>query len=346
MLLPAPSSAFAAASGPGRAVVQSKVGLNVRSGPWLRDRVLSRLGQHKTVSISCRVRGQEIVGSVRRTTTWVRLTTGGYASDAFLSWSTRRASAPTCAALSVPAGTAVVNLSFPLNVRSGPATSHAIVGSVGSGAAVRPICRVWSQNISGDPVWYQLGVRRFVTAAFLRWPAGEPRLPWCGAAAPSAPSSNKAFLAAVIGPAQASARTWKVPASVTIAQAILESGWGRSPLAVTEHNYFGMKCFGDPGPIALGCSTYATRECSASRCYSTRDAFRSYRLVSDSFADHGRALARLPYYKTAMKYAASPDRFALELQRAGYATSPAYAAHLVGVMKDFSLYRYDVAPQR
>ncbi|NUO55329.1 MAG: sporangiospore maturation cell wall hydrolase GsmA [Hamadaea sp.] len=341
MLLPSP--AMAATAGPGRAVVQSKVGLNVRSGPHLRDRVLSRLAHHQAVSITCRVRGQQIVGSVRTTTTWVRLTNGGYASDAFLSWATRRASTPTCSALALPAGSGVVNLPFPMNVRSGPATSHAIVGSVGAAAVVRPMCRVWSQTISGNPVWYQLGVRRFVTAAFVRWPNGEPRLPWCGAAPPSAPSSTKAFLASVIGPAQASARTWKVPASVTIAQAILESGWGRSPLAVTEHNLFGMKCFGDPGPIAIGCSTYATRECSGKRCYATRDAFRSYRRVSDSFADHGRALARLSYYKTAMKYAASPDRFALELQRAGYATSPAYAAHLVRVMRDNNLYRYDVA---
>jgi flagellar protein FlgJ len=66
--------------------------------------------------------------------------------------------------------------------------------------------------------------------------------------------------------------------------------------------------------------------------------------VSDSFSDHGRALARLPIYRTARKYAATPDRFALELQRAGYATAPTYAATLVGVMRDYNLYRYDVRP--
>jgi hypothetical protein len=111
-----------------------------------------------------------------------------------------------------------VNLPFPVNVRSGPGTSHAIVSTLTG--SLRPVCRVWSQPISGNPVWYQLGVGRFVTAAFVRWPAGEPRLPWCGAAPPAPPSSNMAFLASVIGPAQASARAWKVPASVTIAPAI------------------------------------------------------------------------------------------------------------------------------
>jgi flagellar protein FlgJ len=48
-----------------------------------------------------------------------------------------------------------------------------------------------------------------------------------------------------------------VPASVTIARSILESGWGESDLSKNDNNYFGIKCFeGDPGPIATGCRTY------------------------------------------------------------------------------------------
>jgi len=336
-----PSPAFAAPASGGRAVVQSAVGLNVRSGPFVRDRVQARLAHHQAVSISCQVRGQQIVGSKRTTTRWVRLTSGGYVSDAFLAYSTPRSAVRPCSALSVSPGTALVNLPFPLNVRSGPGTTHAVVGTLAPATAIRPVCRTWAQYIEGNPVWYQLGVRRYVTAAFVKWPAGEPGLSWCGAGSSDRYASNAAFLAFAAGPAQAGARKWKVPASVTIAQAILESGWGRSPLTVNEHNYFGMKCFGDPGPVALGCTVYATRECSAQRCYSTRDSFRAYRSAADSFEDHGRALARLPIYATAMKYAGSPDRFALELQRAGYATAPTYAKKLTGIMKDFNLYRYD-----
>jgi Mannosyl-glycoprotein endo-beta-N-acetylglucosaminidase len=325
-----PSPASAADSGIGRAVVRSTVGLNVRSGPFLSDRVLARLANRKAVSIACRVRGQDIVGSARTTTTWVRLTGGGYSSDAFLSWTTWRDAVPTCS--SSPIAQLV-------NVRTRPTTAAPVVGLVDG--PIHPTCRVWSQYIEGNPVWYQIGVRRFVTSAYVRWPDGEPRPPWCGASPPATPASNEAFLASTVGPAQASARKWRVPASVTIAQAILESGWGRSPLAVNEHNLFGMKCFGGPGPIAVGCTVYATRECSAHGCYATRDAFRAYRRVRDSFEDHGQALARLPFYTTAMKYAASPDRFAVELQRAGYATAPTYAANLTGIMRNFNLYHYD-----
>ena len=49
-----------------------------------------------------------------------------------------------------------------------------------------------------------------------------------------------------------------MPASVTIAQSILESGWGRSYLTRRDHSYFGIKCFGNAGTIALGCRSYAT----------------------------------------------------------------------------------------
>jgi flagellar protein FlgJ len=135
----------------------------------------------------------------------------------------------------------------------------------------------------------------------------------------------------------------KVPASVTIAQAILESGWGRSPLTTQDHSYFGMKCFGDPGGIALGCSTYATRECDGSRCFGIRDSFRAYRKAAGSFADHGKQLSTLPRCATAMKFVASPDRFAVEIHKAGYATSPTYAKNLIAIVKQFGLYKYSSA---
>ncbi|NUT35589.1 MAG: sporangiospore maturation cell wall hydrolase GsmA [Hamadaea sp.] len=351
-LVPAPAlaapapAAVAAAASQGHASVRSAVGLNVRSGPGLTHKVLPRLAHRAAVTISCRVRGQQIVGSQRTTTRWNRLSTGGYVSDAFLAWSTSRSQTPSCAAPAVVAGgtpIATVNLKWPLNVRSGPGTTHKIVGELAAGARVPVGCRAWAQKISGDPVWYWIGPRRWVTQAFVRWTPSQPPLPWCGQAAPLLPAaSNAAFLSRVAGPAQTSARAWGVPASVTIAQAILESGWGRSRLTSHDHNYFGMKCFGDPGPLALGCSTYATRECDGDRCFGIRDTFRAYRNPTDSFADHGRALARLSIYKTAMKHAGAPERFAVELQRAGYATSPTYAKKLIGIMRDFNLYKYDV----
>ena len=285
------------------------------------------------------------MGSQRTTTRWDKLSTGGYVSDAFIAWSSSRAATPNCADGGAPA--ARVAVAWSLNIRSGPSTAHKIVGQLASGAKAPVTCRTWSQSINGDPVWYRIGPARYVTQAYLRWTPSQPWLSWCGQEPAETPAATNAkFIARVAPAAQASMRKYKVPASVTIAQAILESGWGRSPLTTQDHSYFGMKCFGDPGGIALGCSTYATRECDGSRCFGIRDSFRAYRNAADSFADHGKQLSTLPRYATAMKYAASADRFATEIHKAGYATSPTYAKNLISIMKQFKLYKFDAVSGR
>jgi flagellar protein FlgJ len=290
--------------------------------------------------VACHVTGQQIVGSQRTTSRWAKLSTGGYVSDAFLAWSTSREKVPNCADGGVP--TARVIGGIALNVRTGPGTNYKIVSRLAPGMTVPAGCRAWGQRIAGEPVWYRIGTGRYVSGRFVRWTPSQPQLPWCGQAAGDKPAtSNAAFIARTAPPAQASMRKYRVPASVTVAQAILESGWGRSALAAKDHNYFGMKCFGGPGGIAIGCRTYATRECDGSRCFAVRDSFRVYRTAADSFADHGKQLATLARYKKAMKYARDPNRFATEIHKAGYATSPTYAKSLIAIMKQFKLYRYD-----
>ena len=128
---------------------------------------------------------------------------------------------------------------------------------------------------------------------------------------------------------------------MTIAQSILESGWGRSGLTRRDHSYFGIKCFGTPGTIAVGCRTYATTECEGDRCFPTTAAFRAYRNAAGSFADHGNFLKVNSRYQNAFKYSTNPDQFAREIHKAGYATSPSYANDLIALMKQYNLYRYD-----
>jgi flagellum-specific peptidoglycan hydrolase FlgJ len=149
------------------------------------------------------------------------------------------------------------------------------------------------------------------------------------------------FIAAAVGPARASQREFKVPASVTLAQAILESGWGQSDLTRDDRNYFGMKCFGSPGRIAIGCHDYRTTECDPLTCWEIVDSFRVYRSATDSFRDHGRQLATLDRYAPAFAYTNDPDRFAAEIHKSGYATDPEYPTKLVALMTRYNLYRYD-----
>jgi flagellar protein FlgJ len=189
----------------------------------------------------------------------------------------------------------------------------------------------------------QIGEGRYVSALYVGWSAGIPWIPWCGQEPPVAAHDGTAgFIASSIPAAQEGQRQYRVPSSVTIAQAILESGWGRSTLTRDDHNYFGMKCFGSPGPVAIGCRDYATHECSGADCWATHDDFRTYRSTSDSYVDHGRQLSSMSRYAEAMNHTDDPDRFAREVHAAGYATSSTYADKLIDLMRQYNLYQYDL----
>jgi flagellar protein FlgJ len=152
------------------------------------------------------------------------------------------------------------------------------------------------------------------------------------------------FLRDTVAAARASQRRFGVPASVVTAQAILETGWGTSALARTAHNHFGMTCRdGRPGPYAMGCQDSPDRYCDDDGCRAGTASFRVYRSTADSFRDHGHQLATAERYAEAYAHRDDPDRFVLEMHRAGYATDPRYADSLKKIMRKFDLYRYDIA---
>ena len=70
-------------------------------------------------------------------------------------------------------------------------------------------------------------------------------------------------------------------------------------------------------------------------------AFRAYDSISDSFVDHGLFFVENGRYATAMAVKNDPKQFARAVNQAGYATDPAYASKLIGLMDRYDLYRYD-----
>ncbi|CRK60866.1 Flagellar protein FlgJ [peptidoglycan hydrolase] [Alloactinosynnema sp. L-07] len=157
--------------------------------------------------------------------------------------------------------------------------------------------------------------------------------------APTA-SADEQYLALAEPAARAVAAEFGVPASVAAAQSILESGWGRSALAVDDRNYFGFKCkTSGHGPIAIGCREYPTTECDP-ECLPAVAIFRVYASMTDSFRDYGRHLTTSPYYADALPFAADPDAFITEVAKR-YATDPEYAAKVIRLMKTYDLYRMD-----
>jgi flagellum-specific peptidoglycan hydrolase FlgJ len=147
------------------------------------------------------------------------------------------------------------------------------------------------------------------------------------------------FIASIADAAVESADRTGVPASVTIAQAILESYWGSSRLAHEANNYFGIKAQTRGG--TAGSVSFSVWEVIAGRNVVESQAFRAYTSIADSFVDHGLFFVENGRYSGAMAARDDPRQFAREVNRAGYATDPSYASKLIGLMDRYDLYRYD-----
>jgi Mannosyl-glycoprotein endo-beta-N-acetylglucosaminidase len=151
-------------------------------------------------------------------------------------------------------------------------------------------------------------------------------------------ASQQAFINEIAPGAVAAQQRYGIPAAVTIAQAIDESGWGRSELATQDHNLFGIKGTGPAGSVVRSTQEYVNGE-----WVTTSASFRSYHNVSESIADHTRLLATAPAYQQARADRNMPDAFANALTGV-YATDPSYGSNLIALMKLYNLYRYDAQP--
>jgi hypothetical protein len=157
---------------------------------------------------------------------------------------------------------------------------------------------------------------------------------------PSSANERQTFLDAAIKAARADAAQTGVPASVTVAQAILESDWGRSLLARDANNYFGIKAMGSLGTD--GVVWMPTGEFDDDgQAYETVSAFRAYKSLTESVADHDHMLRTASRYAAAMQLRNDPKQFAQQLAEAGYSTDPEYADKLVALMDSYDLYRLD-----
>jgi len=160
-------------------------------------------------------------------------------------------------------------------------------------------------------------------------------------------SKEQAFIRKVSLAAMESMEQTGTPASVTIAQAILETGWGKSQLSSKYHNYFGIKGRGPAGAVDM-----RTNEVYSGRTVRINAHFRVYNNMAEGFNDHGTMLARMHRYGDAYAQCRDCDlspkekanAFAQGLQEAGYATDPKYAQKLTYLMKRYNLYQYDQFP--
>lgn len=122
-----------------------------------------------------------------------------------------------------------------------------------------------------------------------------------------------------------------VPASISLAQGIIESRSGMSKLAVNNNNHFGIKCF--------------SKQCGKGHCSNFtddthKDFFRKFKSPWESWRAHSQLLASGRYTKL-KKYGRDYRKWAYGLKSAGYATDRTYAEKLIGVIERFNLHKYD-----
>lgn len=148
------------------------------------------------------------------------------------------------------------------------------------------------------------------------------------------------FISSVLPGALESYKKYKIYPSVTLAQAILESGWGKSGLTKKANNLFGIKSSSAWKGESINMKT-AEYTKSNSKYYINAD-FRKYPTLADSIIDHAKFLnENSRYAKHGVFTAENSSKQAFALQRAGYATSPIYAVQLISLIEKYDLDRYD-----
>jgi flagellar protein FlgJ len=251
-----------------------------------------------------------------------------------------------------------------------------VLGKLRGGRQITITCQVNGPAANGSggrsAIWDRItyGSRRAYVADAVVDTGGTAQLvaPYCGAPGPvravqpgttsgacsiTSPvpldppfTSHSAFLKAAVPGAQTSDRETKVPAAVTLAQAILESGWGR--FSAGGNNYFGIKAQAtktpgvyDWGTLGRGCVLRKTQEEVRHRLQYEIAAFRAYKGLRDSIRDHGVRLRSNPVYAKAFDHTEDDTRFAKEIARY-YATDSSYAKKLIDLIARYDLDRYDV----
>lgn len=142
----------------------------------------------------------------------------------------------------------------------------------------------------------------------------------------------KAYVKQYAKYAQAEMTKHGIPASITLAQGLLESDAGESKLAVGNNNHFGIKCF--------------SRTCKRGHCTNYtddthKDFFRKYKTPAESFKAHS-TLLQSSRYKFLYEYRSNDYvSWAKGLKKAGYATDPNYAEKLINLIRELDLDGYD-----
>lgn len=143
-------------------------------------------------------------------------------------------------------------------------------------------------------------------------------------------ATYQAYIAQYATTAQVQMQRYGIPASITLAQALLESAAGQSVLARKANNHFGIKVTSDwKGPYIVQDDDHRN------------ERFRAYGSAAESYEDHSKFLKRSRYQSLSLLPKDDYKGWAKGLKACGYATSPTYATRLIEIIELYELQKYD-----
>lgn len=196
----------------------------------------------------------------------------------------------------------------------------------------------FSVNLGGEPVAVEDAERHASEASF-----GQAANMSLKAEIPAAPFADlpgdtekdrryKQYIRRFAKTAQSESTKYGMPASINMAQGLLESGAGKSRLATKNNNHFGVKCF--------------SKKCAKGHCSNFdddhhKDFFRSYKSAWESWRAHSELLQRKHYRHLKKLDSSDYKAWAHGLKKAGYATDPRYAEKLIDLIETYGLHQLD-----
>ena len=145
------------------------------------------------------------------------------------------------------------------------------------------------------------------------------------------------FINSIKDEAIISYQKYNILPSLTIAQAILESSWGKSTLSTKGNNLFGVKAYSDWTGSSI---SLATKEYVKGQYVHTRANFKAYSTLSDSIKDHSLLLSSDNY--AGVRNSKNYTEACTAIYTCGYATAPTYSDSLIEIINCYELYKYDI----
>ncbi|MBC9783060.1 glucosaminidase domain-containing protein [Heliobacterium chlorum] len=153
------------------------------------------------------------------------------------------------------------------------------------------------------------------------------------------PGNPDSFIAAISQPAMQLQKEFQIFASIVIAQAALETGWGKFVPVDKNTGQFSYNLFGIKGTGPAGTIMSSTSEIIEGKRITIDAQFRSYHSWDESLRDHSQFLLNERY--APVREAQSPEDAAKQLYTCGYATDPDYPKKLISIINKYNLAKYD-----